>query len=70
MHKASRILLLWGALMYQSVLATEERVADIELLEFLGTIAGLESMGVDIDLLLNGLEVRGDELVSDGENDE
>jgi hypothetical protein len=52
------------------VLAVEEPVVDIELLEFLGTIAGLESMGVDIDLLLSGMETNGDELMNDGENDE
>lgn len=38
----------------QSISATDELVPDIDLLEFLGTIAGLESMGIEIDQLLAG----------------
>ena len=39
------------------------------LLEFLGTIAGLEGMGVEIDLLLEGQQGQDAEIMNDGESD-
>lgn len=65
-HRVNRfvatILLL---LLTKSISATDELIPDIDLLEFLGTIAGLESMGVEIDQLLAGSEVE-----SEAETDE
>lgn len=60
--KASRLLLMLMLLSSSSVAyANEDAIAseteiDIELLEFLGDIAGLESLGVDLDSLL-GLDI-------------
>lgn len=69
-HKASPILLAaLLCLLSTTTSATDELIPEIDLLEFLGTIAGLEGMGVEIDLLLEGSLSEGDETMSDGEND-
>lgn len=70
MYKVSCILLLTTTLLSQPVMAAEDSVPDIDLLEFLGTIAGLESMGVDIDLLLDDSEPTEDMVNNNDENDE
>ena len=54
----------------------DEVMPDIDLLEFLGTIAGLENMGVEIDELLAGSEADevsdtvGDTEASEGDSNE
>ena len=57
--------LLFGLLVQPLSAADEveldETAPDIELLEFLGAIAGLESMGVDIDELLTVSAAEVDE---------
>ena len=56
--KASRLLLMLMLLSSSSMVYANEEAAtsdaeiDIELLEFLGDIAGLESLGLDLDSLL------------------
>ena len=62
--KASRLLLMLfllssSSLAYADEAAASEAEVDIELLEFLGEIAGLESLGVDLDRLL-GLDDSSD----------
>lgn len=60
--RASRLLLMLMLLSSSSMAYANEEAAaseaevDIELLEFLGDIAGLESLGLDLDSLL-GLDV-------------
>ena len=49
----SAVFLLLVGLIYPA-LANDDLPEDIALLEFLGTIAGLESMGIEIDALLDG----------------
>lgn len=56
-------------LLAQTAGAGSEDVPDIELLEFLGTIAGLESMGIEIDELLAGSETDTDDDASVVENE-
>ena len=63
--RASRLLLMLMLLSASSIAYASEDVStsdteiDIELLEFLGDTAGLESLGVDIDGLLGILDVDG-----------
>lgn len=54
------MMVLALCLLAQRISATSEIAPEIDLLEFLGTIAGLESMGVDIDELLAGSETDDD----------
>ena len=69
--KASRLLLMLMLLSSSSMVHASEEVAthvteiDIELLEFLGEIAGLESLGLDLDRLL-GLDDIEDSESADG----
>lgn len=51
--RVSAWCLLWATLVFPA-LANEELPEDIALLEFLGTIAGLENMGVEVDSLITG----------------
>ncbi|MGB0848124.1 MAG: hypothetical protein ACPGSM_15465 [Thiolinea sp.] len=53
-HRVKLLTAVMLCLFTQSISATDELVPDIDLLEFLGTIAGLESMGIEIDQLLAG----------------
>nr|CAA6802648.1 MAG: Unknown protein [uncultured Thiotrichaceae bacterium] len=69
-RKASCTLLLWTVLFYQTVLAIDDVPLDLDLLEFLGTIAGLESMGVDIDLILDDPESTEVVVENNGEDNE
>ena len=84
-HKVSRILQrlrdgfvvsVFSLMLTQAANATDELVPDIDLLEFLGTIAGLENMGVEIDELLAGsdaedeVEAAAGAEVNKGENNE
>jgi len=70
------VAVLLSFLLAQTTSATDELVPDIDLLEFLGTIAGLENMGVEIDELLAGsaveekVETDAGTEVNKGENNE
>ena len=62
--KASRLLLMVILLTSSSAALASEGVSssdsdfDLDLLQFLGETAGLESLGVDLDDLLNGDESK------------
>lgn len=70
MHKVSGAVLLIITVLSPVIIAAEETTPEIDLLEFLGTIAGLESMGVDIDLLLDDPESNEGMVSNNDENDE
>lgn len=70
MHKVSVVLLLIITVFSPMIIAAEDTAPEIDLLEFLGTIAGLESMGVDIDLLLDDPESNEGVVGNNDENDE
>lgn len=70
MHKVSVVLLLIITVFSPMIIAAEATAPEIDLLEFLGTIAGLESMGVDIDLLLDDPESNEGVVGNNDENDE
>ena len=64
---AGTFFVLFLCLFSNTISATDELIPDIDLLEFLGTIAGLEGMGVEIDLLLENPLGQEAEIMNDGD---